>query len=179
MPITARLLRPPEVRAGAQRRVPLWCVALHRPMLRPARRAAPSPADRGPASPRYPSSIWFKKNYNSVSQSHPTASTGACSAQGAAPASARPLSRLVPPPPALLTPCHGPYPSQEYRRRHRRRAEARRFSLSPSLCKPERALGECIRPARTLALPTPPSPSTYAPRQPAARPTGAENKTTL
>jgi len=47
----------PEVGAGAQRRAPLWCVALRRQMLHPVRRAAPSLADPGPAPPCCPSSM--------------------------------------------------------------------------------------------------------------------------
>jgi len=47
----------PEVGAGAQRRAPLWRVALRRQMLHPVRRAAPSLADPGPAPPCCPSSM--------------------------------------------------------------------------------------------------------------------------
>jgi len=53
--------------------------------------------------------IWLKQNYKSVSEPQPThGSAAACSAQGALPTPAGLLSRLVPLPPALLTPWHGP-----------------------------------------------------------------------
>jgi len=47
----------PEVRAGAQRRALLWSVALHRQILHPVHRAAPSLADPGPTPPCCPSNM--------------------------------------------------------------------------------------------------------------------------
>ena len=47
----------PEVGAGAQRRAPLWPVALHRQILHSVRRAAPSLAAPGPAPPCCQSSM--------------------------------------------------------------------------------------------------------------------------
>jgi len=103
LPITARLLRLPEVRAGAQHRASM------------VRRAAPPNAP--PCAPRRsqprqccPSSMAKTKlqfRLHGIGwrlQAHRELTTP--------PASARPLYRLVPPPPALLTPCrvtcHGP-----------------------------------------------------------------------
>jgi len=40
-------------------------------------------------------------------------------------------------------------------------------------------MGECSRPARSIAPPVPPSPSTHAPRQPAVRPASTRNNTSL
>jgi len=62
----------PEVGAGAQRRALLWSVALHRQILHPVHRAAPSLADVGLL--RHAAHlIWLKQNYKSVSEPQPTA----------------------------------------------------------------------------------------------------------
>ena len=50
-------LSTPEVGAGAQRRAPIWCVALRRQMFHPSRRAAASLADPGPTPPCCPSNL--------------------------------------------------------------------------------------------------------------------------
>jgi len=97
----------PEVGADAQRRAPLWCVALRRQMLHPVRRAAPSLADPGPAPPSCPSNMAKTKLQICLGAST-HGSAAACSAQGALPTPMGPLSRLVLLPPALLTPFHGP-----------------------------------------------------------------------
>jgi len=109
MPMPSQLRRPPEVRAGAQRRAPIWRVALRRQMLHPVRRAAPSLADPGPTPPCCPSNMAKKKLQIRLGAStHTHSSAAACSAQGALPTLVGQLSRLVLLPPALLTPCHGP-----------------------------------------------------------------------
>jgi len=107
MLMPSRLRRPPEVGAGAQRRAPLWCVALCRQILHPVRRAAPSLADLGPAPPCCPSNMAKTKLQIRLGAST-HGSAAACSAQGALPTPVGPLSRLVPLPPALFTPYHGP-----------------------------------------------------------------------
>jgi len=57
---------------------------------------------------------------------------------------------------------------------------ARRLSLRvSSLWEPKRVMGECSRPARSIAPPAPPSPSTHTPRQPAVRPASTQNNTSL
>jgi len=97
----------PEVGAGAQRRNPLWCVALRRQILHPVRRAAPSLTDPGPTPPCYPSpSNLAKTKLQNRLGASTHGSAAACSAQGALPTPVAPLSRLVPLPPALLTPFH-------------------------------------------------------------------------
>jgi len=96
-----------EVGAGAQRRALLWSVALHRQILHPVHRAAPSLADPGPTPPCCPSNMAKTKLQIRLGAST-HGSAAACSAQGTLSTPAGPLSRLVPLPPALLTPCHGP-----------------------------------------------------------------------
>jgi len=107
MPMPSQLRRPPEVGAGAQRRAPIWRVALRRQMLHPVRRAAPSLADPGPTPPCCPSNMAKTKLQIRLGASTHS-SAAACSAQGALPTPVGLLSRLVLLPPALLTPCHGP-----------------------------------------------------------------------
>jgi len=82
-----------EVGAGAQRRAPLWCVALDRQILHPVRRAAPSLADPGPTPPCCPSNLAKTKLQIRLGAST-HGSAAACSAQGALPTPVGPLSRL-------------------------------------------------------------------------------------
>ena len=96
-----------EVRAGAQRRAPLWSVALHGQILHPVRRAAPSLADLGPTPPCCPSSMAKTKLQICLGAST-HGSAAACIAQRTLPTPAGLLSRLVLLPSALLTLCHGP-----------------------------------------------------------------------
>jgi len=123
--------------------------------------------------------IWLKQNYKSVLEPQPTARLP-------------PAAHGEPsPPPWDRSPawcrCHrrsrphftASY-AQDYGLHHGRWDSARRLSLRvSSLWEPKCALGECSRPARSIAPPAPPSPSTHAPRQPAVRPASTRNKTSL